>query len=149
MEIKNKIIKLIEEQLKKSIENFEETGSTLNKAADMDEESTRSIDDYSQQANDKELELRVKEQIAAVNQKINWLENNGSGSQDTVAPGALVETKDSYFFVGIALPPNIQVEDKKITGISENAPVYATIEGKRKGDSIKIGDKSVKILNIY
>lgn len=147
--MKKKIITLIENQLNKSLKSFEASEEVLKDSADLDEESTRELDDYSQQSSDQDMQQRLQLQTANVEEKIDWMERNASISQQTVQPGALVETKDEYFFIGIALPTNIEAEGKKVTGISEDAPVYASIEGKKKGEEITLGNQTYKIINIY
>lgn len=149
METKQKIIQLIEDQLKQSLESFEASDDVYKSSTDLDEESTRDMDDFSQQSTDQDMQMRMQTQAKKVAENITRLETYGQSKQESVKPGALVETKNIWFFIGIALPANMKIEKKRIVGISEDAPIYASIEGKKKGATITIGNQKLKIQNIY
>lgn len=147
--MKKKIIDLIEEQLNKSLESFEASEAEYRESADLDEEATRNLDDLSQQAEDNDMQMRIKTQALRVQENIAWLDANAMISRDRVEPGALVETKNKWFFFGIALPTGIEAEGKQVIGVSEAAPIYSYLEGKKKGDTMDIGEEKLKIMGIY
>lgn len=147
--MKKKIVDLIDEQLNISLESFEATSEEYRASADLDEEDTRDLDDFSQQAEDADMQMRIQAQAAKVQEKIAWLDANAMIARETVEPGALVETKNKWFFFGIALPTNIEADGKTVVGISEGAPIYPYLAGKKKGDTLEIGEEKLEILNVY
>ena len=146
--MKQEIIKLIEEQLNASLANLENYSEGLRTAADLDEEETRELDDYSQQAEDRDMEARMKQQALMVGESINWLNAHAATTSEIVEPGALVETNDTWLYFGIPLP-NMEIKGKKLVGVSEDAPAFAEMQGKKKGDKIMLGDQKLTIEAIY
>lgn len=64
-----------------------------------------------------------------------------------VKRGALIETEFFCFLIGIALP-QIEVENKKVFGISLSAPLAQILLSKSIGESFKIGEKLQSIVKI-
>lgn len=150
METKAKIISLIKEQITKSIEALESVSDDFKDSADLDEEATRDLDDFSQQSEDADMQQRLQNNVNQAQQSLQWIEENSMIKNDTVSRGALVETKTKWFYFGIALPTQtIEAESKPVIGISEVAPIYPYLEGKKKGDTMEIGEEKLEILEVY
>ena len=67
---------------------------------------------------------------------------------ETVRPGSVVETKDSYYFVSVPLGEIPMDSGSKIYAISTDAPIYKELEGKKEGDEFTFHDQKVEIVKI-
>ena len=68
---------------------------------------------------------------------------------EIVRPGSLVETKNNFYYVSVALG-EIDMEDgSQVYAISTDAPVYEHLEGKKAGDTFVFNDQEVKIEKVY
>ena len=66
---------------------------------------------------------------------------------DNVAYGALIETDKKFFLVGVSSPA-IHVHDKELICFSTEAPIFHALEGKKKGDTFKLGNDTHTIKNV-
>jgi hypothetical protein len=66
---------------------------------------------------------------------------------DSVSPGSLVRTNAGYFLVGVALAP-LQVDGKKVTGISTQSPLYQKMQGLRARAEFHLGNVEYVIAEI-
>lgn len=145
--MKEEIIDLLIKEQQKIKEDLETEIENRQHAADIDEGDTRDDDDYSQQEVNKDFVRRFREQIDIANRDLNLLQQYKFKKSDSIEDGALVETKEFYFVVGVSTH-NMEFKKKKVVGISKGAPVYEFNEGKTKKDKMKIGKKEVDILSI-
>lgn len=80
-------------------------------------------------------------------EKLNTVDREHFSEQ--VQFGSVIETKDSYYFIATALG-DITLEDgSKVHVISTEAPIYAELKGKKKGETFKLNGKDIEILNIH
>lgn len=142
---RNTIInKIIEEQIK-VIDSLKATVERYKIASDLDEESTHDPEDFSQQTQAKDMQLRYEQMLNEAQQSLKFLENEIDEHHDKIEKGALVETEYKYLFIGISVPV-FTIEDKEVVTFSEKAPVFENITAHQIGDTVEIGGKSVKIL---
>ncbi len=126
--------------LKKSIESYKE-------AADLDEEATRDMDDFAQQNENKETQLRLEQQLSSAQTDMDVLEFYADSNYDSVQAGALLQTDSLYFLIGLSLGA---FEDKTLTVqfVSTGSPAYDSLVGKKVNDHFKLGNTDYKILAI-
>src|SRR5690606_32836603 len=117
------------------------------KAADLDEDTSLSSEDFAQQDQFREsakgIEVRITQAKAALD---NFL-NLDHGSKDKVEPGAMVLTDSLNFYIGISASM-FEYDGKKFIGLEPNAPVYAAIQDAKKGDSVSFNQHQYEILEI-
>ncbi len=146
--MKEQVLQHLISDLEKSIASFETSINGLKGVSDIDENSTIDPEDLSNQNVSKDMEMRynlllqqAKDDLTAVKQLV-------EKENDTVSPGALIETAEKWFFVGISNAA-VMVDGKELVCFSTSAPVYNTVEGKKAGDSFKLGKVTHTIKNIY
>lgn len=147
--MKSKIFDNIAQQLEKHISQFGESVDTFDTNADIDENETIDMDERSQQDEATDMKQRLERPLEALEHALLQLKSYKKGEESIEAgTGSIVETKESYYVLGIALPP-MDLEGKKVLGVSAAAPFYPSIEGKKKGERLKLGDDEQEILNVY
>lgn len=62
--------------------------------------------------------------------------------------GSVIETKTNYYFVAGALGEIGMDDGSKVYAISTEAPIYQELAGKRKGDTFKMKDEEIEILDV-
>lgn len=68
---------------------------------------------------------------------------------ETIRPGSLVETKNSFYYISVALG-QIDLEDgSQVFAISTDAPIYKHLDGKKAGDTFTFHDEEVEIVKVY
>lgn len=147
--MKRKIIiqKIMEEQ-NKIIDNLTASVERYTIASDIDEESTHDPEDFSQQTQAKDMQLRYEKMRNEANLQLHFLENELEETHQKIEAGSLVETDKNYFFVGISVPV-IKVEEKEVISFSDKAPIFEEIKGKNISDTIRIGDNTYIIQTIH
>ena len=127
--------------LKKSLETYEST-------TDLDEQSTIDLDDQSHQADLHDIKIEMTQKLQMEEDDLKQIRTLRHREADEVQEGAVVETDMAYFFFGFAFAP-VEFKGKKVLGVSLEAPAFAQNEGKKKGDTMQLGDKKEKITAIY
>ncbi|MGZ5188049.1 MAG: hypothetical protein ACXWB5_01290 [Kaistella sp.] len=140
------ISQLIEEQAK-VVESLQQSVNQYKTASDMDEESTHDPEDFSHQTEAKDMQLRFEKMLAEAEENLNFLNSEQNAAHETIEKGSVIETDQSYLFVGISVPV-FKIEGKDVISFSEEAPVFEEIKGRAIGDSFKIGDNSHVIQSI-
>ena len=115
--------------------------------ADLDESNTMDPEDYSHAAESKDMELRL--QLEAVNsmELMARLDTFNDKDHDIIENGAVVKTDGPWFLIGVSAP-KINLGKQIIYALTEQAPIFASIQGKKKGDTIKLGNNSYTIKDI-
>lgn len=143
-EIKNKLIEL----QKKMIAEFEEKVQDVHSMVDIDEEDTHDPEDFSHQYEAGEMEQLVKSQLFRAKEKLSDLQNMSVEASSVVESGALVETDKRNFVIGFSSTP-FEIDGKEFVGISQGAPIYAAMDGKKVGESFEVSGTNYAIKNIY
>ncbi|WP_373781550.1 hypothetical protein [Kaistella sp.] len=140
------IIAVIIEEQKAVVDSLKQTVNRYKIASDLDEESTHDPEDFSHQAQAKDMQLRYEKTLKEAELSLAFLENELKEKHDKIERGTIVETDKNYLFVGISVP-SFQFENKEVIAFSDHAPVFQNIKGKSKGDTVEIGTNSLEILN--
>ncbi len=98
----------------------------------------------------------VDDVMHVMEQELTFVENEMSilksmdpdHQSDHVERGAVVLTDQRDFFIAVS-SEQVEVEGKKIFGMSEKAPLYAQMRGLKAGDSFQFNETKYKILDIY
>ncbi|SDD56415.1 hypothetical protein [Niabella drilacis] len=145
--MKKEILDVILKTLEKDATGVEQEISTQDTNAGIDTEATTDLDAISQrdQATDIYNLLQQPKETAANTVAI--VKKYRDLLRNDVGPGALVETTEHFFLVGVVLPP-LEINGKKVAGITTDAPAYANLEGKKKGDEVHLGEADYLILSV-
>ena len=138
--------KLIAEQ-RKVIESLQQSVNQYKSASDMDEESTHDPEDFSQQSQAKDMQLRFEKMLSEAEENLSFLMNEKESSHHVIEKGSVIETDKNVLFVGISVPV-FDIDGKEVISFSDNAPIYEGFKGKKIGDRVKIGDHSYEIQSI-
>jgi hypothetical protein len=111
-------------ELQAYIQQIENSVKRYKLATDLDDNDTLDPEDYARQSEEQHCKKYPIIQL-----------------------GALVETETYYIYVGISIP-TFKWKDKTVITLSEKAPAYAEMRGKKAGDTIEFGAKRHKILAI-
>lgn len=144
---KTAIIELLIQEQSDVISDLKKATKVYRKASDIDEDDTLDPEDYSHQTEAKEMQLRLENKLIRENNALELLKKYKSESCNDVQLGALVETDDYYFYVGVATHP-VAYKGKKVMGVSEKAPLMAELRNKKVGDKVTIGNKTHTIQSI-
>lgn len=141
---KKKILQqLIERQqgvvadLKNSMESYKE-------AADLDEEGTRDMDDFSQQNVAKEAQLRLEQQLNRAQADLDVLEFYADSKYESVQAGALVQTDSLWFLVGLSLG-SYEDGTMKLEFVSTGSPAFDSLLDKKINENFTLGKTNYKI----
>lgn len=67
---------------------------------------------------------------------------------DEVTIGAVVKTNRNTFFPSVSLE-KFEVEGQELFGLSEKAPLYQMMKGKKVGDSFEYNIQGYEVLEVY
>lgn len=140
------IINIIIDEQKVVIDSLKQTVDRYKTASDLDEESTHDPEDFSQQTQAKDMQLRYEKMLKEAEQAFVFLEDELKMTHDKIEKGTLIETNQNFLFVGISVPA-FKFENKEVVAFSDHAPVFQNIKGKNKGDTVEIGAKSLQIID--
>jgi len=146
---KQKIFNLLIEEQAEVIKELESYIEKLAGVSDLDENAALDIDDYSRQTETMDMVNRTNQQLDKARVNKEKLEEYSAMDHVSVLPGAVVETEVRWYMVGVSILPFRTDDNKEVVGISLETPAYLAMRDKSKGDSITLGDKEYKILNIY
>ncbi|HSI69161.1 MAG TPA: hypothetical protein VK941_02945 [Gillisia sp.] len=68
---------------------------------------------------------------------------------ESIKFGSMIETANHYYFIAVPLGNIILDDGSSVSVISTEAPIYEQLEGKRKGDSFKLKDDEIEILDVH
>jgi len=142
------ILDKIQHNLERNLAELTQALNDYESASNIDEADTLDPEDLSQQTEFKEMQMRMKIHLEQVNAQLSRLQELSNKNVSTVEAGAIVETNHNFLFIGVSCP-SIPMDGKEILGISTETPIYASIKGKMKGDSFKMGKEEYSINNIY
>lgn len=145
--MKKEILELVITELEKSVKAMDGSLNTLETSADLDENATIDLDERSQQDQAIDLGQRLQQPRIDLQNNLNTLRQFEGVHRDDIGPGALVETDEKWYLIGVSLPP-MEIAGKKILGVTTDAPSYAAQEGKKKGDALQLAGKTYLILSV-
>lgn len=143
---KRELLDSIIEEQKKVTENLEANVKRYSTASDL-EENSADPDELSHQTEAKDMQLRFEKMLHSAEHDLSFLENLGAEKLETIEKGSIIETETHYLFVGVSTT-NFNFDGKNVICFTEEAPIYKELENKKIGDSFKIGDNEMEIINI-
>ncbi|MCC2591258.1 hypothetical protein [Chryseobacterium sp. MFBS3-17] len=146
--IRTEILSKILEEQYKVIDNLQHSVELYKKESDMDEDDTSDPDDYARQTEAKDMQLRFEKMLSKEKNDLLFVLAEKDKSHTEAEQGALIETDQNYFFLGVALPA-FKFQGKDVFCISPEAPIYGKIKGKKEGDALEMGNKTINITAIH
>ena len=70
------------------------------------------------------------------------------GPKTEVGPGAAVRIGDRFLVVGVSTG-EFTCQGQKFIGISQAAPIYEALEGKKAGEVCEFRDRKMKVTEVY
>ncbi|UJH91780.1 transcription elongation factor [Antarcticibacterium sp. 1MA-6-2] len=67
---------------------------------------------------------------------------------ETIKFGSVVETDKNYYFIAVPLGKVHMDDGSAVQVISTDAPIFEKLKGKKKGDTFKLNDEEIEILNV-
>jgi len=109
--------------------------------------------EYDQQGQEDESAIvinRMADELNFVVEELDFLKQMKTANNifDEVTLGAVVHTDKMTFFPSVSIE-NFDVEGESLFGISQKAPIYKEMQGKKKGDTFSLNDRTYKILDVY
>lgn len=147
MTAKEKIRNQIIENEKNELKGLKEMYQIHAEAADIDEESSLSSEDFVTQDQNRDSAKVLEMRIQQLKNELDYFLNLDISPKTKVEPGALVMTDSLNFFVGISASM-FQSDGKNYIGIEVNAPIYSALRDAQAGDEVSFNDKKYKILEI-
>lgn len=144
---KKEILNRILEEQKKVIDNLQTSIDRYKSASSRDDDNSIDPEDYSHQDEAKDMKMRLEEILHKEQRDKTIIENCLNSQNSVIERGAVIETQEYYFFVGVSLP-KFTWNGKDVLTISEKAPIFSKIKDKKAGDEITLGNKSLRILAI-
>jgi hypothetical protein len=108
-------------------------------AAELDPSDSHEVDDLSQSDEAGDLAGLSSDTIAARRRQRGTLEAMDFGPTDEVRPGAIIGLDGQHYVVGVVAAP-FECGGVTYEGIAEDSPLYASIAGRRGGDSFTFRD---------
>lgn len=129
------------------VENFESRVDALKKEISTNSESTSQS--RKGDTNPRELLANYENELLFSQMEMTQLKSLDPSIANTVVePGAIVMTEKLNFFISIPTD-KMEINAQSFIGISTKAPIYASMQGKQKGDSFKFNDTEYTILNVF
>lgn len=144
---RNHVIEALLREQELVTRNLQESVERYQIASDIDEEATKDPEDFSRQAEAKDMQLRFEQLLSKAKEDLKFLESELSSSHTKVEKGALIKTNKNWFFIGISLPQTL-VKEELVISFTEGAPIYQQVKGVTKGSSVTIGNETYEILEI-
>lgn len=144
---KSEILNAIINVQEKTLVNLKNSIEKLKVASDIDEDNTLDPEDFSHQDEAKNMQLHYEGILKKEIKNKETLLKCNEITTNQVEFGSLVDLGDRYLFIGISTHP-FKLENKAVYTISEQAPIYLSIKGKKVGDEIELGNEKFKILEI-
>lgn len=133
--VKDALLARADEQATASHESIDDHES----AAELDQDSSLSIDDISQADAAGDLTALFEENAAKQNADVAAISGLDVSAKSAVEPGAIVGFDGSRYVVGV-VSDAVDVDGVTYEGISEDSPMYAVIAGLALGDSFRFRD---------
>lgn len=142
-EIRNKII----EQERELLMNMREVHKMHTNAADLDEDSSLSNEDFAQQDQSRESAKGIETRITQNKIALDTFVNLDHSPKTKAEPGALVLTNTLNFYIGIASSV-FEYQGKNYIGLDVNAPIYSVLNNAEAGSEISFNGKKYEVLQI-
>jgi len=150
LEFKQKVLEAARQKQQDLINDFK---SRINEIKNSEVMVNEDQLDYDQQGADdagNEMIDQLADQLNFAVEEMNILNKMRIDDEplDEVAIGAVVRTNISTFFPSVSIE-RFEVDGQPLFGLSEKAPLYQTMKGKKEGDSFEYNNQVYKVLEVY
>lgn len=144
---KPQILQACIQKQERTIEDFERGIAELKNQLCSQEESESQ--EHRPSPERRELLLRMEHELAFLNYEMAVLRQiEEDKSLDVVDMGAVVVTNQRTFFISASIE-RVEIEGLTVIGISQKAPIYQVMKGKKAGESFDYGGVRFEILEVY
>ncbi len=138
--LKQKLIELENNHINESEMKYEEflTGNLL--------DNTNVVDDDDQSHHRQSLEIsdQLDKQAHVHHDHLEAINKISFEPTDTVGPGAVVSVNGRCMIVAVS-KPQFNIDGRDFIGISTQAPIYASLKGKKSGDEFTFNNNKFTI----
>ena len=135
-------------QLKENeIEALEQSREIFSDGADLDEESTLTVDDLAQQSQSSQSALSLQVRIDNAKNNLENFKTIHPEDPKVVGDGSIIFTDKVNFVIGLSFQ-EFEWGNKKFIGTSTDAPIYGALEGKVVGDEVEFNEMKYTIEEI-
>lgn len=138
---KERVIHALVEQLRSELASTQATVAEQKQAAEVDQDSSISVDDLSQADAAGNLTALFEESTDRQQADIDTVEALDVHHTDVVEPGALVGFSGGRYVVG-ATSDSFSCDGIAYDGISQDAPIYPSLVGLRVGDTFEFNGRT-------
>lgn len=144
---KAKILQACVQKQERTIEDFERGIAELKTQLYSQEEIESQ--EHRPSPERRELLLRMEHELVFLNYEMAVLSQiEAEKPLDVVDLGAVVVTNQRTFFISTSLE-RVEIEGRTVIGISQKAPIYQVMKGKKAGESFDYGGVRFAILEVY
>lgn len=135
-------------QQKTVVKDLKELLAQTQNESDIDESDTIDREDLARQdvASDKLKSVEI--QLNKAEEELKTVQNITLESLSSVLPGAAVITDTLNFYISIS-SHRFEYNSMEFIGLATDAPIYAFMRGKKKGDAFKFGKTEYVIKEVY
>ena len=146
--IKHHVFREAERELNSMIDSHKDRINDLRSATIMDElHETASQSEHSRVA-DVELLDRFGDQLERLESQLLGLQRLDPHAQmDVIDVGAVVSTDHRNFIIGPSIE-EFQVDGRTFQGLTPEAPLFAALRGKQKGDHVVFSGTAYNVLDV-
>lgn len=144
---RREIINFLIELKEKEIKALEDSYKIFADSADLDEESTLELDDFSKQDQSRDSARNVLTRIEKAKENLAKFKDIRPQLVDEITNGNVVLTDKVNFVIGLAFK-DFEWKNKKFIGISVEAPIFAELQWKKEGETLVFNQVEYKIKEI-
>lgn len=146
--IKHHVFREAERELSSMIDSHKDRIGDLRSATIMDELHETASQSESTRVADMELLDRFGDRLDRLESQLLALKRLDAHAQSEVVDvGAVVSTDRRHFIIGPSIE-EFQVDGRTFQGLTPEAPLFAALRGKRKGDQVVFGGVAYVVLDV-
>lgn len=126
------------EKYNEKLASLKESLDSIDRHNDYDEEG-KLLGEYEQISNYLDVAQNRKKLLSTIDR---------TKYTEQIQLGSVVETKTNYYFIAAALGEINMDDGSTVYTLSTEAPIFEKLEGKKKGDTFKMKDEDVEILDV-
>ena len=146
--IKHHVFREAERELISMIDSHKDRINDLRSATIMDELHETASQSEMTRVADIELLDRFGDHLDRLESQLSGLQRFDPHAQmDTIDLGAVVSTDHRNFIIGPSIE-EFQADGRTFQGLTAEAPLFAALRGKRKGDRVLFGGTTYNVLDV-
>jgi hypothetical protein len=132
------------------VEDFRYRIKEIRDGEQQPQDETHEYDQQGQEEGTAMVINRMAQELNFVIAELDFLKQMKTSGNllEEVTLGAIVETDKMTFFPSVSLE-QFKVGENELFGISREAPIYAEMQGKKKGDSFSMKGQTYKIIDVF